>query len=204
MDGNNTSFNLQAGFNLGPWTILPNQNRIEGEPDSVHLEPKVMEVLCVLARRQGEVVSRNELIEEVWKGTFVTDEVLSRAISVLRKQLGDDSKNPQYIATVPKAGYRLIREVKSIKREAKEPEIIEPLVSQPKHWFRPAGITALLLLIFAAGYLVSERKPETPVDPRSPTLFADLSDWFELIIRGDTAPEAVTNIAVLPFFVTAG
>jgi hypothetical protein len=143
-----------------------------------------MEVLCVLARHQGEVVSRNELIDEVWKGTFVTDEVLSRAISVLRKQLGDDSKNPEYIATVPKAGYRLIKEVIPTKVEtAAQATATQPPDGRSK-WRPHAGVAALLLLLLVGTiYHFMERAPAPPVDPRSPTLFADLSDWFELIIR---------------------
>ena len=107
MESEHSTSDLRLGFTLGPWHILPNQNRIECKPDEVHLEPKVMEVLCVLARNQGEVVSRNDLIEEVWAGTYVTDEVLSRAISLLRSQLGDDRKNPEYIVCRQRAGARL-------------------------------------------------------------------------------------------------
>ena len=198
MDNNSADIDLQSGFTLGRWTILPNQNRIEKTLDSIHLEPKVMEVLCVLARRQGDIVSRVELIDEVWKGTFVTDEVLSRAISVLRKQLGDDPKNPEYILTVPKAGYRLIKGVAPFPNVAKEPVAVARSAGRPQ-WLPRAGVATLLVLLLGVSYLFTTGAPAPPVDPRSPTLFADLSDWFELIIRGDTAPEAVTNIAVLPF-----
>jgi len=199
MENNNTNIDLQSGFCLGLWTILPNQNRIEKDSDSAHLEPKVMSVLYVLARNQGEVVSRQELIDEVWKGTFVTDEVLSRAVSVLRKQLGDDSKNPEYIATVPKVGYRLVKGVVSTEIAATGQLTMEPSAPRRLQWPLRAIVAVLLLLLLTVGYLWEEQAPAPPVDPRSPTLFADLSDWFELIIRGDIPAEAVTNIAVLPF-----
>jgi DNA-binding winged helix-turn-helix (wHTH) protein len=68
-----------------------------------------MEVLLYLALKPGEVVRRQLLIDEVWR-TVVNDEVLSRAISLLRSHLGDDPKSPRYILTVPKIGYRLILE----------------------------------------------------------------------------------------------
>jgi DNA-binding response OmpR family regulator len=86
MDEENSPPDLNAGFTLGTWTVLPNQNRIEGPDGADHLEPKVMEVLCQLARNQGEVVSRRQLMETVWRDTVVGDEVLSRSISVLRGQ----------------------------------------------------------------------------------------------------------------------
>jgi TolB-like protein/DNA-binding winged helix-turn-helix (wHTH) protein len=199
MENNKPDIDLQSGFSLGPWAILPNQNRIERDTDSTHLEPKVMQVLCVLARNQGEVVSRQALIAEVWQGTFVTDEVLSRAVSVLRKQLGDDSRNPEYIATVPKAGYRLVRDVVTTRPKTTEPSAIELPVPRRSVWRARVSIAVLLLLLITVGYLWEEQAPTPPVDPRSPTLFADLSDWFELIIRGDIPAESVTNIAVLPF-----
>ncbi len=117
MDKNLIDSDLRAGFVLGPWRVQPNQNLIDDGQNPIHLEPKVMEVLCFLAQHQDEVVSRNELIDEIWKGTYVTDEVLSRAISVLRSQLDDDRKNPSYIVTIPKAGYRLIMPVAPIQAD---------------------------------------------------------------------------------------
>ena len=76
-----------------------------------------MDVLVFLAGHQGEVVKRDELIAKVWHGTLVTDEALSRAISVLRTRLGDDRMTPLYIQTVPKVGYRLLMPVSEIPSE---------------------------------------------------------------------------------------
>ncbi len=202
MDDDHKGFDLRSGFMLGHWAVRPDQNRIDQDSETVQLEPKVMEVLCLLARQQGEVVSRTSLIDEAWKGSYVTDEVLSRAISVLRKQLGDDRKSPEYIVTIPKGGYRLIKPVLPIATA--DSETVTPSTAQltspgfPKWMIAAAGALAVSLLLFL-GSVFREPIPAPPIDPRSPTLFADLSDWFELIIRGDTAPEAVINIAVLPF-----
>ncbi len=199
-----TTPDLRAGFELGPWKVLTNQNRIESGEEAVHLEPKVMEVLCVLAREQGEVVTRNALLEEVWAGTYVTDEVLSRAVSLLRSNLGDDRKNPEYIATVPKTGYRLIKPVVSLAAEslpvapaAAEADFLMP----PRRWrWLPHSVIAVLVLLLVfVTYLFREQAPPPPLDPLSPTLFEDLSDWFDLIIRGDAAADQIVEIAVLPF-----
>ncbi len=67
-----------------------------------------MELLVILAGQAGETVNRDTLINEIWQGSYGGDEVLSRIISILRNQLGDNSRNPVYIETVPKVGYRLI------------------------------------------------------------------------------------------------
>jgi len=65
-----------------------------------------------LANRPGEVISKEELIRNVWKDTFVTDDVLTRAISELRRILGDDAKQPHIVETVAKRGYRIIAPIK--------------------------------------------------------------------------------------------
>ncbi len=99
---------LEADFQLGPWKVRPTLGTLTGPDGTVHLEPKVMGVLVYLAERAGEVVTREQFIERVWNGRVVSDEALSRCISLLRTELGDSSREPRYIQTLPKIGYRLI------------------------------------------------------------------------------------------------
>src|SRR6185369_12011764 len=73
-----------------------------------HLEPKVMRVLVYLADHADQVISKERLIQAIWPDTFVTDDVLTHAISELRRVFGDDVRAPRYIQTIPKGGYRLI------------------------------------------------------------------------------------------------
>ena len=70
-----------------------------------------MDVLVLLASKQGEVVHKEQLVEEVWDGRPVADEVITRCIAVLRKALGDNARNPTYIENVPKIGYRIMMPV---------------------------------------------------------------------------------------------
>ncbi len=198
MEKNLTDPDLRAGFELGPWRVQPNQNLIDDGHNPIHLEPKVMEVLCFLAQRQNEVVSRNELIDEIWKGTYVTDEVLSRAISVLRNQLGDDRKNASFIVTIPKAGYRLIMPVTPIQASADQvsPAVAAEKTRSPLLRFAVPGVILALAVAF---FLYSTQPPAPAPDPYSPTVFEDLSDWFTFLITGDAAPDSITDIAVLPF-----
>lgn len=107
---------MNQKFRIGQWLIEPQLNSISGSGRSVHLEPKVMEVLLCLADRPGKVVSKQDLISSVWSDAFVTDDVLTRAISELRRVLEDDPKQPQFIETIPKRGYRLIHQVKTAER----------------------------------------------------------------------------------------
>ncbi len=101
----------EGQFRLGLWTVKPRLGEISGPGGDLHLEPKVMGVLTCLARNAGRVVTRDELVESVWDGRMVGDEVLSRCISQLRTRLGDDPRDPHYIRTVPKIGYQLLPEI---------------------------------------------------------------------------------------------
>ena len=99
---------LQEAFQLGPWQVYPRRHCLLREQEIIHLEPRVMQVLLRLAQDAGETVTREELMADVWMGAIVTDEAVTRAISTLRKALGDDYRNPRFIETLPKAGYRLM------------------------------------------------------------------------------------------------
>jgi DNA-binding winged helix-turn-helix (wHTH) protein len=101
-------FSHEAAFRAEGWLCEPRLNRMTRDGRVIQVEPKVMEVLVCLAGRGGEVVTRNELLETVWAGTAVSEQVLSRAVSELRKVFRDDSRTPRVIETIAKRGYRLI------------------------------------------------------------------------------------------------
>ena len=98
-------------FAVGDYIIEPQLNRITGPEGVSVVEPKVMHVLTCMATQPGNVLTKDALIKEVWEGTVVTDYVVSRSISQLRKIFSDSFKDPQYIETVSKTGYRLIAPV---------------------------------------------------------------------------------------------
>ena len=77
-----------------------------GQP--VPLAPKPFAVLCALARTPSMLVTKNALLDAVWGHRFVTESVLKSAISEVRAALGDDPKQPRYIETVSRRGYRFI------------------------------------------------------------------------------------------------
>jgi len=116
-------------FQLGEWLVSPMAGTITGLQGERHLEPKVMDVLLHLCQSDGHFASRQSLLSEVW-GRVVSDEVLTRAISELRQALGDAGRPKQYIQTVPKRGYRLLRVPLplggSINALAKQQEPVEP------------------------------------------------------------------------------
>jgi TolB-like protein/DNA-binding winged helix-turn-helix (wHTH) protein/tetratricopeptide (TPR) repeat protein len=105
---------VEGDFRVGEWLVSPKLNTVHCDGRSVRIEPKMMQVLVCLANRPGEVLSKEELIQTVWKDTFVTDEVLTRAISELRRIFLDDAKQPHMIETVAKSGYRIIAPVQPL------------------------------------------------------------------------------------------
>ncbi len=95
-------------FRLGDCRVHCDAGTIETDAGSTRVEPKAMAVLVELAKAAGETVSRATLISAVWGHRFVTDDVLTRCISQLRKALNDTPKGSRYLETVPKRGYRLV------------------------------------------------------------------------------------------------
>ncbi len=77
----------------------------------VRLEPRSWDVLLYLVRNPGKLVSKQELVDEVWRGAVVSDAAVSQAMLRVRAAVGDSSKQPSYVETVPRKGYRLIAEV---------------------------------------------------------------------------------------------
>jgi TolB-like protein/DNA-binding winged helix-turn-helix (wHTH) protein/tetratricopeptide (TPR) repeat protein len=114
---------MSGEFQLGEWVISPQLNSFRKNGHTVHLEPKVMQVLLCLAETQ-DVVSKDELMRRVWAETFVTDDVLTRSISELRKVFSDNPKAPRYIQTIPKGGYRLLVQAREV--------IVEPIKPAPQ------------------------------------------------------------------------
>lgn len=97
-----------APFRLGPWLVQADLNRITGPEGAHQIEPRIMRVLLVLVEAGGGVVSRQDLLDEVWADTVVGEEILTRAVSELRRVFRDDPRRPAYIETIRQHGYRLL------------------------------------------------------------------------------------------------
>ena len=123
------------------------------------VEPKILQVLYLLAQKQGEVVSHQEIMTTVWQGTEVVPNALQRCIARLRKVLGDDAKSPNIIATHPKIGYRLMQPVRwysnsKLTPEQKLNQNYQKLKEKPKRIASsPIKILALVMSTFLV-YLV--------------------------------------------------
>jgi DNA-binding winged helix-turn-helix (wHTH) protein len=107
-----------SDFRLGDWLVQPSQCKILRGEQTLHLRPKVMDVLVCLAGRAGKVVSKQALIDAVWAKEFISDTALSRAVFELRQALDDNEAQPRYVETIAKRGYRLVAPVEPVAEPA--------------------------------------------------------------------------------------
>ncbi len=98
-------------FRVGPWLVTPDRHEWCAGTDIRRVPPRLMLLLRCLARAAGNTVTRESLLELVWERRVLNDEVLSRSIADLRQALDDDAREPRFVQTIPKLGYRLIAEV---------------------------------------------------------------------------------------------
>ena len=108
---------LRSGFTLGDWAIYPLEGRLSRAQEERRVQPKSMEVLLHLAEADGEVVERDRLLRDIWGNRAVSDEPLTRCIGELRKALGDNRSDPDYIRTIPKRGYKLLQVATPLAKE---------------------------------------------------------------------------------------
>jgi transcriptional activator of cad operon len=138
---------------IGDWRLDPQLGQLTRGDRSERLEARTLRLLLFLANRAGETVSVEELLDNVWSGVVVTQDSVYQAITALRRLLGDDAKQPAYIATVPRLGYRLIAPVSPWSPETLSiPAMNDASPSASRAWPRIATAVGCLLLI--AGLIV--------------------------------------------------
>jgi len=147
-----TKEELDKGFKLGDWEVLPSRGVLRSGGLEERPEPLVFGLLLELASRDGDLVSKEDLIEALWGGRPIGDEPIARAVSQLRGHLGDRSKPHRYVETLQKRGYRLQEKV-----VLNEPDPIavdsdsEP-ARPPSRVFRSIVVLALIGLTVAVIY----------------------------------------------------
>ena len=170
---------LQQGFKLGEWEVRPAEGLLIGLIEKRHLQPKCIDVLMCLAAKAGQVVTRDEILRQVWGERAFTDEPLTRCIGDLRRELGDSREVPVYVQTIPKRGYRLISEVILLSPPVPESEPAPAPKTESANYsamltFRlPAAILAGLAAVFTAIGLLSPS--ESINDNQTPLTASDSS-----------------------------
>jgi len=124
---------------------------------------KSMAVLLLLAERAGQVVGRDALLETVWAGTMPTDDVVTQAVALLRKALGDDRDAPVYVETIPKSGYRLLAAVEWLPQtdDPSAQHVGPQQATSHEAWWQRWRLTVIALavaLAFVLAWVVADRR----------------------------------------------
>ena len=166
-------------FDVGDWRVDGNSLTVSRGDESRPIEPKAYQVLRYLSERPGELVTIDELMDTQWDGAVVTPNAVSRVIAQIRKVLDDDAKNPRYVETVSRNGYRFVATPAGVK--------VARARSRPKGLVGAGIAVALLAAIFFLW-------PTEPAEPSIAVLpFQNMtgdSDWDYV---GDGVAEEVIN-----------
>jgi DNA-binding winged helix-turn-helix (wHTH) protein/Flp pilus assembly protein TadD len=169
---------LASGFRFGEWTVIPAENQLRRGDRKVRLEPKVMRLLLSLVARHDQVCTRAELLDELWPSPETTETSLTRALSELRRALGDTRGTSAYIETIQRVGYKAVAPLaplpSSLPRTPTDP-FGQPLDSAQEN-------------VALADYLIARRNP------------ADLAHAIEALAEfAEREPEHAQVYAMLAY-----
>jgi DNA-binding winged helix-turn-helix (wHTH) protein/tetratricopeptide (TPR) repeat protein len=147
--------------------LLDAEKRVLYRGDApVPLTPKAFDTLMVLVRAEGRVVSKEELLRQVWPDTFIEENSLTQVIFLLRRALGPGPEGQSYIETVPKRGYRLAAGLE-LAGDAPTPAVEPPPAPPARRRLKPVYLAIALAAVLAAGAVYVLRRPAPPNVRRS-------------------------------------
>jgi TolB-like protein/DNA-binding winged helix-turn-helix (wHTH) protein len=153
---------------VGDWCVDPGSSQISRGGETIRVEARTMRLLLCLCERAGQVVSVDELLDRVWSGVIVTPDSVYQAVASLRRLLGDDAKQPGYIATVPRLGYRLVA-------------LVSP-------WVAPASGHSAVITSSAAPEALSALASSTTAPKAAAALSSSTSGGTPTALAGASAP----------------
>ena len=176
--------------------LQPSTGRLLRNGRPVAIEPKAFDLLLLLARERGRLVEKEEILEAVWNGTFVTDNALTRTVTRLRKSLGDSAREPRFVETVHTRGYRFLAEVEVVSGPVAAPAEQRGWRRRYLQWVVAAA--AVVLLALALAWLVPRPGPEQPVAQASAELDrrrgGPTQRAYELYLKGRQAYTTRTRV----------
>ena len=135
-------------YEFGPYRLDASARVLLRDSAVVPLTPKALEILAVLVKNRGELVSKEELMKAVWPDAFVEEGSLTQNISILRKVLGPDADGGLFIETMAKRGYRFVAQVRQVESNGSKTAAAP---SSGRLRRRPATVAALAILAVAGG-----------------------------------------------------
>ena len=181
----------EADFDLGPLRVRPARCEVEWNGDFQTLQRRVMQVLVVLAKARGSVVSQNDLVIRCWRGLAVSDDAIYRCISQLRKLAAGYPEAPYAIEAIPGVGYRL-----TSSSLGKDDPAVEP-TRRRRFAFWPwvaAAVVATLIILAGAFWIVRGRISDDHLPSRvAVQLFDTLSNSEVAHSMARRIPNEVVN-----------
>jgi transcriptional activator of cad operon len=173
---------------IGEWRLDPVSSTLSRGEETVPLDPRSLDLLLCLVKEPGRVVTTDELLDKVWPDVTVGQDSVYQAVAGLRRSLGDNSRQPAYIATVPRKGYRLIAPV---DRPAPKKNGTVTVI---------AGIAAMILVAVILRFgpvLQAKTGPSIAVLP-----FLDLTSqsMSEEYLADSVTEELIGRLAAIPGF----
>ncbi|MDR6841477.1 winged helix-turn-helix domain-containing protein [Pseudoxanthomonas sacheonensis] len=167
-----------TGLRVGEWSVDSAAGELSGVPGAVRVEPKVMDLLLLLASQPGQVVTRERIMNALWPGLVVGEDSLARTVSKLRQALGDDARSPRYVETISKRGYRLLAEVTMSAAATPTTAPTVAPVSAARNHKKWLGVAALGIAgLIGLGWLLG-RGPAPPVSSDDSALLVSRADDY--------------------------
>ena len=107
-------------WQIANYQFCEQQQTLSSSSETLQLEPMMVELLAYFCRHPNEIISVDQLIDQVWQGRVVTDNAVSRLITQLRRAFADDARQPKFIATFPKKGYKFVARVTTVNEHDKQ------------------------------------------------------------------------------------
>jgi len=170
-------------YEFGPFRLDPAGRGLLRDGAAVSLTSKVFDTLLVLVEHHGQSLSRSELIARIWPETSAGDHNLNQSVALLRKVLGDDPRQPDYIATLPGRGYSFIAPVRSAVESDASAPAISPGITRKRWQYAAAGLAVVVL--------VAALTMASPLGSRMRSTILSMRSIFS------TAPPR--SVSVLPF-----
>jgi DNA-binding winged helix-turn-helix (wHTH) protein/Tfp pilus assembly protein PilF len=177
-------------YQFGPFTLDAGRRRLLRHGEIITVPPKALDVLHVLLDNRGRTVDKGDLMSRVWRDAIVEEANLTQSVFVLRRALGDEPSDPQYISTVARRGYRFVGNVSETGSE--------PLLNERRRVHRTASLEAYHAYVKGRHYW-SKRdvdgvraalgyfRQAIDLDPTYALAYVGLAECF-LVLRGHSWP----------------
>ncbi len=177
-------------YEFGRFRLDTNGHILFCGEQAVPLPPKATDILFLMVQNAGHVVEKEALLREVWPDTIVEEGSLTRAISILRKALEENDEGQEYIATVPKRGYRLVVPVQLVEGSPPMPQVGAPGPADRRRKIQAITVAAALAAGVVFSYLFAKGSWTRPHVEPGKVMLAVLP--FQNL-TGDPSQEFVTD-----------